>query len=103
MRFTPRLFSLVCANILSFLLYSTCGAQMPSDTQVDTGTRDFGTYDGLHDNVSVASGNLSFCIPLVSLPGLMNHDLTIPLCYNSQYQEPYLAQGRTPGMNSVVS
>ena len=71
----------------------TAAQQMPSNTQVDSGTEHLGTYDGLHDNVSVGSGNLSFCIPLVSLPGLIGHNLTIPLCYNSQYNEP--VQGET--------
>src|SRR5665213_2114313 len=91
--------------LLSFLFCSTGMAQssLPSDSQVDTGTHPFGTYNGTHDKVSLVSGNLSFCIPLVSLPGLIKHGLTIPLCYNSQYAEPYIEQGRTSGMNPVVS
>lgn len=62
-------------------------AQLPSDPQVDSGTHSYGTYSGVHDNVSLASGNLSLCIPLVSLPGRNNHDLNIPLCYNSEFME----------------
>ena len=69
--------------------------QTASDPQVDAGTKQNGTYDGLHDNVSLPSGNLSFCIPLVSLPGINGHNLTIPLCYNSQFMEVGGATGQS--------
>ena len=38
----------------------------PSDGTVDTGTHWYDSYDGVHENISLSSGNLSFCIPLVS-------------------------------------
>jgi hypothetical protein len=62
-------------------------SSLPSDPNIDNGTHSYGTYDGVHDNVSLASGNLSFCIPLFSLPGRNKHTLSVPLCYNSQFQE----------------
>ncbi|HSY36319.1 MAG TPA: RHS repeat-associated core domain-containing protein [Acidobacteriaceae bacterium] len=77
-------------------------APLPSNSQVDSGIHPFGTYDGFHDSVSVGSGNLSFCIPLVSLPGLIKHDLNIPLCYNNQFEEPGLST-TAPAMYPVTS
>jgi len=62
---------------------------VPSDPNVDGGTHPWGSYDGLHENISLMSGNLSFCIPLVSLKGPNKHDLNVPLCYNSQFLEAY--------------
>lgn len=61
--------------------------QLPSDPLVDSGVHSYGTYSGFHDNVSLSSGNLSFCIPLVSLPGVNKLDVNIPLCYNSEFME----------------
>lgn len=106
MRFFPRLAARAGALLISSLFCSICIAQstgsLPSNWQSDSGIHPFGTYDGVQDSVSVESGNLSFCIPLVSLPGLINHNLTIPLCYNSQYQEASLATG-TSEIFPVVS
>lgn len=68
-------------------------AVTPSDPSVDTGTHWYDTYDGVHENISLSSGNLSFCIPLVSLKGPNKHDLSVPLCYNSQFQEAWAAGG----------
>lgn len=56
--------------------------------QVDADIQPSGTFDGAHENVSLVSGDLSFCVPLLSLPGRHHHDLNIPLCYNSQFKEP---------------
>jgi hypothetical protein len=66
--------------------------------QVDNGIHPYGTYDGLHENVSLMSGNMSFCIPILSLPGVLNRSLSIPLCYNSQYieLENYGTQSNVP-------
>lgn len=63
-------------------------SEIAGDPQVDSGVHPYGTYDGAHVNVSLATGNMSFCIPLVSLPGRHHHDLNIPLCHNSQFKEP---------------
>jgi hypothetical protein len=103
---TIRQFFLIASIALTPVVLVVSGAgqaAMPSNSQVDSGIHPFNTYDGFYDNVNVGSGNLSFCIPLVSLPGLIKHDLNIPLCYNSQFEEPYIAQGRPSGMNPVVS
>jgi hypothetical protein len=85
-----QIFLVLGMVLTSLMLVSTGAAQapLPSNPQVDSGVHPFGTYDGVHDLVSMGSGNLSFCIPLVSLPGLIRHDLNIPLCYNSQFEQP---------------
>jgi hypothetical protein len=82
--------------------YSTSNGA-PSDTSVDNGTHDYGSYDGFHENISVSSGNLSFCIPLVSLKGPNNHDLSVPLCYNSQFQEVAEIKGHVVGPDDVLA
>ena len=76
---------------------------VPPVPQVDNGTNALGTYDGVHDKVSVMSGNLSFCIPMISLPGQNKHDLNIPLCYNSQFEQPYFAPNQTSPVIPIVS
>lgn len=70
---------------------SALAQNMPSDPSVDTGTHWYGSYDGVHENIGLSSGNLSFCIPLVSVKGPNKHDLSIPLCYNSNFQEPTIS------------
>ncbi|MGB8028034.1 MAG: RHS repeat-associated core domain-containing protein [Terracidiphilus sp.] len=74
---------------------------LASDPGVDTGTHSYGTYDGVHENISLSSGNVSFCIPLVSLKGPNKHDLTAPLCYNSQFQEAWPVGG-VPVVNDII-
>jgi len=87
----------VAAILSASLMVVQTGASqsLPSDPSVDNGTHWYGSYDGVHENVSLSSGNLSFCIPLVSLKGSNKHDLTVPLCYNSQFQE--LGTANRPG------
>jgi RHS repeat-associated protein len=76
---------------------------LPSDPSVDNGTHWYGSYDGVHENISLSSGNLSFCIPLVSLKGPNKHDVNIPLCYNSQFQEAYTYGSQFLGAGDVIS
>jgi len=78
-------------------------SQLPSDPLVDTGMRASATYEGVHDNVSLSSGNLSLCIPLFSLPGRHHLNLTIPLCYNSQFTEMVQQAGAEPVPLDAVS
>lgn len=73
----------------------------PSDPGMDTGTHSYASYDGVHENISLSSGNVSFCIPLVSLKGPNKHDLSVPLCYNSQFQEAWPVGG-TPTVNDTI-
>ncbi len=80
--------ALIAFSAFGAVLCAAQGAQ-PSDPNVDNGTHWYGTYDGVHENISLSSGNLSFCIPLVTLKGRAKHDLSITLCYNSQFQEMY--------------
>ena len=93
MIFSARSYFLCFVQITAFtaslVIFALQGAAqtLPSDPNVDNGTHWYGSYDGVHENVSLSSGNVSFCIPLVSLPGRANHNLSIPLCYNSQFQE----------------
>ena len=76
----------------------------PSDPNVDNGTHWYGSYDGVHENVGLSSGNVSFCIPLVSLKGRNKHDLSVPLCYNSQFQQLSSSpQGAPPAIADVLS
>jgi RHS repeat-associated protein len=85
-----------CPAIIAALLTLGVSAEAqnaPSDTTSDNGTHWYGSYDGVHENISTSSGNLSFCIPLVSLKGPNHHDVNIPLCYNSQFQEQSLPGG----------
>jgi hypothetical protein len=48
---------------------------LASDPNVDNGTHWYGSYDGVHENISLSSGNLSFCIPLANLKGRNGHTL----------------------------
>jgi hypothetical protein len=102
---SPRcLLATVLAAFISAVLCLPTVAQTtvtPSDPNVDTGTHWYGTYDGVHENISMSSGNLSFCIPLVSLKGPNKHDLSVPLCYNSQFLEAYTLGG-TPGVAPAI-
>jgi RHS repeat-associated protein len=75
-----------------------------SDPSADNGTHWYGTYDGVNDRISVSSGNVSFCIPLVSLKGPNKHDVSIPLCYNSEFEEAYTtSNGQLAGAGAVLS
>ncbi len=76
---------------------------LPADPTVDNGTHWYGSYDGVHENISLSSGNVSFCIPLVSLKGPNKHDLSIPLCYNTQFQESNTSSGVFVGEGDVLS
>ena len=75
---------------------------LASDPNVDNGTHWYGSYDGGHENISLASGNLSLCIPLVSLKEPNKHSLSIPLCYNSQFQQASVTN-QTLGDADVLS
>jgi len=100
--FRNLLSSIAVASII-LLLAGSCAAQdLPSDPTVDNGTHWYGSYDGVHENISLSSGNLSFCIPLVSLKGPNKHDLSIPFCYNSQFQQAYQV-GSAVSVNDTMS
>lgn len=66
-------------------------APVQPEPQQGNGFNPLITYSGIKDNINLANGDLSFCIPLVSLPGpqmppgLPPFDLDIPLCYNSNF------------------
>ena len=79
--------ALLCVSCLPAIGQQSTPATYAMDPQSDTGVNSYGSYDGAHDNVSVQSGAMNVCIPLVSLPGAGHHDLNIPLCYNSQLEE----------------
>lgn len=86
---TSRFFSCAILALTPLLLLAPAMAQnTASDPNSDNGTHWYGSYDGANENISLSSGNLSFCIPLVSLKEPNDHKLTIPLCYNSQFLEP---------------
>jgi RHS repeat-associated protein len=94
-RFIAALSVIVTSQIIVFG-YASAQTAAPSDLQVDSGTHPYSSYDG---DISLMSGNLSFCVPLVSLPGRKSHDLTIPLCYNSEFNEvETTASGSTSGL-----
>lgn len=75
---------LLLSAIVCPLVVAQSNTAEPSDLQVDSGIHPYSAYDGA---VSLMSGNLSFCIPIVQLPGRNGLDLDIPLCYNSQFNE----------------
>jgi RHS repeat-associated protein len=100
-----RFFTVLAIITLSLLRPPAGFSQsVASDVNVDNGTHWYGSYDGVHENISLSSGNLSFCIPLVSLRGHNNHNLTLPLCYNSQFQEVTTPGGsQSPFVGDVLS
>lgn len=56
-----------------------------TDPNQAQGVHSYQTYDGVTENINLQSGNLHLCVMLVSLPGRNGHDLNVPLCYNSQF------------------
>jgi RHS repeat-associated protein len=52
-----------------------------------TGVVSYNTYAGDHENVNLATSDLSVALPLVSLPGRNHHDATLSLLYDSHQWE----------------
>ena len=59
--------------------------------------------EDLRQEVCLLYTSLSFCIPLVSLKGPNKHDLNIPLCYNSQFEEAFVDGSQFLGEGDVLS
>jgi len=91
--FTRRIAPMAIVTLCLMIIIGSVSAQttMPSDAQIDSGLHQYSSYDG---TVSLMSGNLTFCVPLVSLPGRAGFNLNIPLCYNSEFNE---VQTTAPG------
>ncbi|MES2394026.1 MAG: RHS repeat-associated core domain-containing protein [Acidobacteriota bacterium] len=49
----------------------------------DTGTRPYGSYDGVLDNVNLENNNLHLTVPILSLPGRNHFNLDLSLLYDS--------------------
>ncbi|MGB9144546.1 MAG: hypothetical protein WCC14_01875, partial [Acidobacteriaceae bacterium] len=92
---------------MSLPLAAQGSAPVQPEPQQGDGVNPWSTYSGIKDNVNLVNGNLSFCIPLVSLPGpqmppgLPAFNLDIPLCYNSNFETVWTT-GET-GEGSVLS
>lgn len=95
-RLARLLLTVVSAVLLQFASTLRCTAQsnlpVEPEPQAGAGANPWSTYSGIKDNVNLENGNLSLCVPLVSLPGpqmppgMPSFDLNIPLCYNSNFE-----------------
>ena len=70
-------------------------------TQIDsnstTGPTPYGSFGGVHENINLATGDLTLQIPLLTLPGRNGFDLSVGLTYDSKVQIlNYMADPITP-------
>ena len=64
---SSRLLVILATVLMTFAAGAHALAQsMPSDGTVDTGTHWYDSYDGVHENISLSSGNLSFGLSQLS-------------------------------------
>jgi RHS repeat-associated protein len=84
---------LLALLLFVFGLATTFGQNSPP-FQTDGGVKPYQTYDGIRENISIATGNVNLNLPLVSLPGRNGHDFNLSATYNSQL---WSATANTPG------
>jgi RHS repeat-associated protein len=78
----------LCLALLLCVATSYIRAQSSQVTPNNqTGIVSYNTYAGDHENVNLATSNLSVALPLVSLPGRNHHDLALSLLYDSHQWE----------------
>src|SRR5947207_3558321 len=92
--------SLLIFGIAMLLTVSPASAQSlpaPPTPDQNLGVNISQTYNGEHEDVNLATGNLHIQIELLNLPGRNGHDLHIPLDYNSQVWRMF------PSVSTVVN
>jgi RHS repeat-associated protein len=76
------------AGVLLFVCSTSTGsAQTQAPPNDQTGAAAYQSYGGQHESISLATGNLSLQVPLLTLPGRNGHNLTIALEYDSSFYQ----------------
>jgi len=77
---------LICGFAISIAVKPSAGQNLPAPSVPDQnlGINLNQVYEGQHEDVNLATGNLSLDLRPVKLPGRQGHDLDISFSYNSQ-------------------
>src|SRR5271169_6426647 len=82
-----RLLPLFALALFSLGFPSDCRSQTgltQIDSNTTTGPAPYSSFGGVHENINLATGDLTLQVPLLTLPGRNGLDLSVGLTYDSK-------------------